>query len=1028
MKKTINLQKKSLTLLLALCSAVALLSPPPALAAAAPVGYMPGVTEEMTAPAFWSDLTGDPDTLLATAEDIARINAAAAAGDGTNRRDMKNLKETYNGISRNESLQKSTQDDADYYLGWVWDQNGKKMTQEDFDVIIQNCVDPNAAEEMPVRWGIAVNRTELITFPWDGQILDDPVDFDFDYQPLVGIRVNEPVAVYSTSADGRFFQVSTSCCTGWVRMEDIAICRDKEEWLSAWDIPAEKRLVFWGDKMYTDYSKTAAETACRLITMGTVLERMDEADPDALVINRLPLHNYAVYLPVRNEDGSYGKAPALINARERVSEDYLPLTAGNLAMVALTSLGDAYGWGAGLNNEDCTSLNHSIFCCFGLDLPRNGTWQWLMDFPKADITYYTLEEKEALLDALSMGTLLNFPGHQMMYLGKYGGSYYVVSTVSSIMSPYSGKRQRTRDVQINTLDIKRANGKTWMQALNKVYVPWLYLDEGEESALSELPAYHAYTAYCLEKGLMDAWPSGYFLPLRGATVADAVQMLWRIAGKPEPDMTREVFSDVAAGSEHEKAALWAKQTGVYAGMDGKFQANANLTWDAAKTMAESLLHEDVIGDQAVSGAVMTRAELAGIAQPVNEAWEARHPEMPDNPFGTASANSPYYAKPCNERLASLPEALMKLAEGGYSWEYEYAADKPAYALTLMDYANIYSFIHTHDLDPAVVRKVLSDASLMVHRKAFTEKEIDLLLGDDQAAVMAHFASPGTIVMGEKGYSEKWLYDHPVEQWEAEGITPEMVISVQENYYNPLFTQEAAKAFSRKLYYFTGVLTSVRLGQWNPGDVKPDGSVEAEPEETGVILDVIEFCQYPDYPTGCESVSLYMLLNYYGVDVTVERIYDLLPMGAQPYDDENGVRHGANPEREFVGDPRNENSYGVFNEPIAKVAEQFMPGVETKTGASIDEIRAVLDTGNPVLAWYVSAPMRDIMYRWSWLDENGETVHWPGGEHAVVICGYGDHSLTYRDPNAGTTVVIDEDTFLKSFSELGGRIVYYTCQH
>lgn len=226
-------------------------------------------------------------------------------------------------------------------MGWVWDQNGKKLTQEDFDLIIANAMDPNAAEEMPVRWGIAVNRTELITFPWDGQILDDPADFDFDYQPMVGIRVNEPVAIYSTSADGKFFQVSTSCCTGWVRAEDIAVRKDKEEWLSAWDIPAEKRLVFWGDKMYTDYSKTAAETVYRLITMGSVLERMDEMDPDALVINRLPLHNYAVYLPIRNEDGSYGKTPALINARERVSEEYLPLTARNLAMVALASLGDA---------------------------------------------------------------------------------------------------------------------------------------------------------------------------------------------------------------------------------------------------------------------------------------------------------------------------------------------------------------------------------------------------------------------------------------------------------------------------------------------------------------------------------------------------------------------------------------------------------------------------------------------------------------------------------------------------------------
>jgi len=282
--------------------------------------------------------------------------------------------------------------------------------------------------------------------------------------------------------------------------------------------------------------------------MGTVLERMDEMNPDALVINRLPLHNYAVYLPIRNEDGSYGKTPALINARERVSEDYLPLTPRNLAMVALTSLGDMYGWGAGLNNEDCTSLNHSVFCCFGLDMPRNGTWQWLLNYPKAEIGNCTLEEKEALLDTLPMGALLNFPGHQMMYLGHVNGNYYVVSTVSSLMSPYSGNRQRTRDVQINTLNIKRANGRTWMQSLNKVYIPWLLMEEGEENTLAAFPAYHDGTAFCLEKGLMDAYPSGYFLPLRGATVADGVEMLWRIAGRPEPDETLEGFDDVASGA------------------------------------------------------------------------------------------------------------------------------------------------------------------------------------------------------------------------------------------------------------------------------------------------------------------------------------------------------------------------------------------------------------------------------------------------------------------------------------------------
>ena len=446
-------------------------------------------------------------------------------------------------------------------------------------------------------------------------------------------------------------------------------------------------------------------------------------------------------------------------------------------------------------------------------------------------------------------------------------------------------------------------------------------------------------------------------------------------------------------------------------------------------------------------------------------------EMPSAPFGTAGASAPYFAKPCNERLATLPEALMKLTDDGYTWSGAYGADKPEWALTLMDYANIYSYIHTHEIDADTLRAVLADGDSMLHKKPFTAEEIELLLGDDEAAAMAAFASPSTIVIGEKGYCAKWMYAHTVEEYAEAGITPEMVAAVLPYYYNPLFVQEAADAFSQKLSQYAGQLGATKWHQWKAGDINLDSvindddtallsaflsdeaaltftqwasadldgnsdvdaadltalqeKIAAGISESSVMLDVIEFCQYPDYPTGCESVSLYMLLNYYGVDVTVDNIYDLLPMGAQPYDDENGVRHGANPEREFVGDPRSEYSYGVFNDPVAGVAEQIKPGVQTERGVTIDRIKEILDTGNPVLAWYVSAPMRDIMYRWTWLDEEGELVTWPGGEHAVVVCGYDDDSITYRDPNAGTTVCIDYATFEKSFNELGGRIVYYT---
>ena len=39
--------------------------------------------------------------------------------------------------------------------------------------------------------------------------------------------------------------------------------------------------------------------------------------------------------------------------------------------------------------------------------------------------------------------------------------------------------QRIGDVQINTLEIKRSNGRTWMQSPNKAVISWKVLTPGE---------------------------------------------------------------------------------------------------------------------------------------------------------------------------------------------------------------------------------------------------------------------------------------------------------------------------------------------------------------------------------------------------------------------------------------------------------------------------------------------------------------------------------------------------------------------
>ena len=262
--------------------------------------------------------------------------------------------------------------------------------------------------------------------------------------------------------------------------------------------------------------------------------------------------------------------------------------------------------------------------------------------------------------------------------------------------------------------------------------------------------------------------------------------------------------------------------GCLAGEDGQFRG-ARPDLGCLADIAQNILNKDAGIDDPSPDATVTRAELARVAQAVWTAYDAQ--KMPSSPFGTASASSPYYAKPCNERLASLPEALMQMTEDGYAWEYAYAADKPAYALTLMDYANIYSFIHTHTLDQAALREVAfgrgSDGAPQgVHGGR-----------DRPASGQRPGSGHGAFCVSQhdrdrrKGLQRKMDVRSSPLGWRMEGITPDMVTAVQANYYNPLFTQEAADAFSQKLYAYTGVVTPVKWNQWKQATYEPDGSME-----------------------------------------------------------------------------------------------------------------------------------------------------------------------------------------------------------
>ena len=546
-----------ITILLILCTTVNCL--------ASGVYYLPDVTSEMSSPFYW---TKETDVLMSY-DEIEKLNEETVSTKGTNMYDLKNQSEVIDGVALNEAIKKSSQADAQYYLGWTYLESTKKATQEDYDKIIENTQNPDASIEQKVLYGVATKRTELRTFPAPVAIWDDPEDSDLNYQYLAAVRVNEPVVITSKSKDGKYYLAKSICCSGWIPKDSVAICKDKDEWILAWDIKSDDALIVWGDKVFTETSIVGEETSDLMLTMGTVLELAKDVNPNELIDNRAAYNNFVVWIPVRNDDGTYSKKMTLISEHKKVSKGFLPLTKANISKVVFSALGNTYGWGGSLTSDDCSGYMRNVYKCFGMELARNTTWQSSMPMAKVDMQYMPKEERIKFLDALPFGTILYFNGHEMMYLGSQSGKYYVISAVGTIMQPENPSvRQRIRSTIVNTLDVKRANGNTWFDELTVALVPYFGIDE---NALPQYDWYHDAVVYCLKNKIMQGDENKFFNPSKNTTWAELFQILNNMEEtKPEYELEEDALW-------YDGAIKWAKDNKLIYENDKDFNPDSEIS-------------------------------------------------------------------------------------------------------------------------------------------------------------------------------------------------------------------------------------------------------------------------------------------------------------------------------------------------------------------------------------------------------------------------------------------------------------------
>lgn len=196
-----------------------------------------------------------------------------------------------------------------------------------------------------------------------------------------------------------------------------------------------------------------------------------------------------------------------------------------------------------------------------------------------------------------------------------------------------------------------------------------------------------------------------------------------------------------------------------------------------------------------------------------------------------------------------------------------------------------------------------------------------------------------------------------------------------------------------------------------------------PLSDSLVLDV-PYISQEAYPTGCESVSAVMLLQFWGIDIDVDTfIDDYLDCGQFTWQGETPI--GPSPNDRFVGNPRSEDSYGCYAPVIERAVTSLLPknyAVINRTGSVLPALaQRYLDRQIPVLIW-ATIDMKETYVSASWIDEkDGSTVQWLVNEHCLVLVGYDDEAYYCNDPYKNNGVMRYSRELLESrFKSMGSQ--------
>lgn len=204
--------------------------------------------------------------------------------------------------------------------------------------------------------------------------------------------------------------------------------------------------------------------------------------------------------------------------------------------------------------------------------------------------------------------------------------------------------------------------------------------------------------------------------------------------------------------------------------------------------------------------------------------------------------------------------------------------------------------------------------------------------------------------------------------------------------------------------------------------------------TSKVIDVPYIYQTIKYPTGCESVSATSVLQYYGIDVSVDTFIDnYLPQAELKVIGYKGnnerILSSMHPNEYFIGNPKSYSGLGCYQDTIANAVNSLLKDYQLEEyftvtaydNLSIEDIQEYLENDVPVIVWATQnlVPSEKGL-KW-YLGDTNEVFQYMKNEHCMVAIGYDDDYIYFNDTLIGR-VAYPKWLLEKRYLQMGSRSV------